>query len=367
MPNARPPATGSPELAAMICLLDLDAFFCACEAARDPRLRERPFCVGGSPDGRGVVATASYAARAFGVGSAMASAEARRRCPDLVFLRPDIAHYRDVSRRIWRALQEASPAVEQTGIDEGYLAVPPGEPPERFAQRLQHTVARVAAVTCSVGVARVKVAAKIAADQRKPAGITVVMPGREEAFLAPLAVERLPGVGPKTAARLRAADITTIGRLAALTDQDLARLVPGRHGADLRARARGDDRRAIITDPPEPIQLSREETYERDIRRFSDLERELGGLAGQVATRLAERSRAGATIVVKLRYAKDFRTITRSHTLPAPTQDGALIAHHARRLAREALTERPGHLRLLGVGVAGLVAHWQLVLDDPAI
>jgi DNA polymerase IV len=350
----------------MICLLDLDAFFCACEEARRPKLRGAAFCVGGSPDGRGVVATASYAARAFGVGSALPSAEARRRCPDLVFLRPDIAHYRAVSRVIWAALRDLSPAVEQTGIDEGYLAVPADRAPRAFAADLQRCVREAAGVTCSIGIARVKVAAKIAADMDKPAGVTLVSAGDEAAFLAPLPVERLPGVGPKTAGRLHAAGIATVGDLASLDDTGLAAALPGAHGADLRDRSRGDDRRVIVTEPTEPVQVSRESTYDRNIRRYSDLDREIDTLAGQVAERLGERRRAGPTVVVKLRYARDFRTITRSRTLPAPTHDRELIATLARRLAREALRERPGHLRLVGVGVSGLVAEWQLSLDELA-
>lgn len=350
----------------MLCLLDLDAFFCSCEEARRPDLAGVPFCVGGNPDGRGVVATANYAARRFGIGSALPSAEARRRCPELRFLPVDMAHYRAVSRAIWAALAEVSPAVEQTGIDEGYLAVPDGADPADYAGGLQRVVREVAGVTCSVGVARVKVAAKIAADMRKPAGVVVVPAGDEAQFLAPLPVERLPGVGPKTAARLHGRDLTTIGQLAALSDEALADVFPGAVGAELRARARGDDRRPIQTEPPEPVQISRELTYDRNIRRYSDLDREVGQLAAEVSRRMAERGRAGRTIVVKLRYARDFRTITRSHTLPAATQDGALIGRVARALAREALAARPGHLRLVGVGVSGLAAQWQLTLVDPA-
>lgn len=344
----------------MLCLLDLDAFFCACEEVRRPELRGLPFVVGGDPDGRGVVATASYAARAFGVGSALPCAEARRRCPELVFLRPDMAHYRAVSRTIWDALRERSPAVQQTGIDEGYLAVPEGADPLGFARGLQRTVHAAAGVTCSVGVAAVKVAAKIAADMRKPAGITVVPAGTERAFLAPLPVERLPGVGPRTAERLHARGITTVGALGDLDDRALAEVFPGVTGVELRDRARGDDRRPVDPEPAEPVQISRELTYARNIRRFSELDHEITRLAGEVAERLAERDRAGRTIIVKLRYARDFRTITRSHTLPAATQDRDLIADIARTLARAALREDPGHLRLIGVGVSGLSQEWQL-------
>lgn len=349
----------------VLCLLDLDAFFCACEEVRRPELAGRPFCVGGDPDGRGVVATASYAARAFGVGSALPSSEARRRCPDLMFLRPDIAHYREVSRAVWGALAECSPAVQQTGIDEGYLAIPADADPLGFGRLLQHTVASTAGVSCSVGVAAVKVAAKIAADMDKPAGITLVPLGTEREFLAPLPIERLPGVGPRTAQRLHGHGLATIGDLAAVSDDALAQMLPGAVGRELRDRARGDDRRPIDPEPAEPVQISRESTYARNIRRFSDLDREVDALAAQVAERLHARERAGRTVAVKLRYARDFRTITRSHTLPAATQDAALIGSVARALARGALGERPGHLRLVGVGVSGLSAEWQLALVDP--
>ncbi|MEQ9094541.1 MAG: DNA polymerase IV, partial [Miltoncostaeaceae bacterium] len=256
----------------MIALLDLDAFFCACEEGRRAELRGVPFCVGGDPGGRGVVATANYAARAFGIGSAMPSAEARRRCPDLIFLRPDIAHYREVSRAVWSALGAVSPAIEQTGIDEGYLAVA-SEDPAAGAVLLQETVRESAGVTCSVGVSTIKVAAKIAADMRKPAGVTVVAAGDEAAFLAPLPVTRLPGVGPKTAERLSARGITTIGHLAGLTDDDLLEMGAGSTAVELRDRARGIDPRPIRTEPVEPVQISRESTYATDIRRYSDLHR----------------------------------------------------------------------------------------------
>lgn len=285
---------------------------------------------------------------------------------DLIFLRPDIAHYREMSRAIWGALRERSPAVQQTGIDEGYLALPDDAEPEAFGHRLQATVRDAAGVTCSVGVATVKVAAKIAADMHKPAGVTVVPAGTERAFLAPLPLERLPGVGPRTAARLHDLGLATIGDIAGLDDDALAAAIPGAWGPDLRDRARGDDRRPVDPEPAEPVQISRELTYRRNIRRFSDLDREIERLAGEVADRLSERGRAGRTVVVKLRYARDFRTITRSHTLPAATQDADLIGGVARGLARGALADEPGHLRLVGVGVAGLAAQWQLTLTGLA-
>lgn len=348
----------------MIALLDLDAFFCACEEVRRPELRGVPFCVGGDPAGRGVVATANYAARAFGIGSAMSSAEARRRCPELIFLRPDIAHYREVSRAVWSALGEVSPAVEQTGIDEGYLAVA-GDDPGGGAAVLQEAVREAAGVTCSVGVATIKVVAKIAADMRKPAGVTVVPAGQEATFLAPLPVTRLPGVGPKTAERLATRGITVIAHLAALSDDDLLEMGAGALAVELRDRARGIDPRPIRTEPVEPVQISRESTYATDIHRYSDLRRAIDDLSAQVAGRLVARGRAGRTVTVKLRYARGFRTVTRSHTLGVATQDGALIARVAWQLAHTAVREEPGHLRLVGVGVSGLAGQWQLVLPDP--
>src|SRR5215213_9924064 len=214
--------------------LDLDAFFAAVEELEDPSLRSKPLVVGGDPHGRGVVATANYVARRFGIHSAMSCAEALRRCPQTVFVPPRKRLYSEYSRAVWNAVSEVVPTVERTGMDEGYLDV--GEVAADFgraravAEAVQAAVRGTTSLSCSLGVATCKVVAKVASDRRKPGGITVVRPGREAAFLAPFPVRLLPGVGPRAEQRLCAAGRDTIGALAGLDDGELSRLVPGKVG-----------------------------------------------------------------------------------------------------------------------------------------
>ena len=254
----------------MIAHLDLDAFFAAVELHRNPGLSGKPVVVGGNPDGRGVVATASYEARRYGIRSAMSSAEARRRCPDVIFVRPDHRAYREWSGRVWALVRDMSPVVEQVGIDEGYLVLPEGDPREQ-AELVQLAVRERMRLSCSLGVATCKVVAKVASDARKPGGITVVPPGGEAAFLASLPVRTLPGVGPKAEVRLVAAGVATIGALAELDDGRLAELLPGRVGVDLRLRARGIDPRPVSGEPAEAISISNEETFDVDVRDRDEL------------------------------------------------------------------------------------------------
>src|SRR5579864_1364636 len=229
--------------------LDLDAFYAAVEELENPALRTQPLVVGGDPHGRGVVATANYVARRFGIHSAMSSAEALRRCPQVVFVRPRHSLYREYSRHVWSTVRGIVPTVEQTGIDEGYLDL--AEVASDFlqarvvAEALQTAVRAGTSLTCSLGVAPCKVVAKIGSDARKPGGLTVVVPGQEAAFLAPFDVRRLPGVGPKAEERLRAAGVDTIGALAAMTDDALRAVLPGSVGTLLRDRARGIDPRVL--------------------------------------------------------------------------------------------------------------------------
>src|SRR5947199_2692270 len=252
----------------IVAHLELDAFYAAVEGLENPELRAQPLIVGGDPRGRGVVATANYVARRFGIHSAMSAAEAIRRCPHAVFVRPRHPLYREYSRHVWSTVCGVVPTVEQTGIDEGYLDV--GEVARDFlearavAEAVQTAVRAATSLTCSLGVAPCKVAAKIGSDARKPGGLVVVVPGQEAAFLAPLDVRRLPGVGPKAEQRLRAAGIDTVGRLAGLADDELRRLLPGTVGAMLRDRARGIDPRGLDLDA-ERISISIENTFERDL------------------------------------------------------------------------------------------------------
>ena len=345
--------------------LDLDAFFAAVEELEHPELRAKPLVVGGDPQGRGVVATANYAARRFGIHSAMSAAEAARRCPQAVFVRPRHSLYREYSRHVWSTVRGIVPTVEQTGIDEGYLDL--GEVASDFlqarvvAEALQTAVRAGTSLTCSLGVAPCKVVAKIGSDARKPGGLTVVVPGQELTFLAPFDVRRLPGVGPKAEARLRAAGVDTIGALAALGDGDLRRLLPGSVGAVLRDRARGIDPRGLDT-AVERISISVENTFERDLLDRERLHDELRGMANEVAGHLRSRDQTARTVTTKLRYA-DFSIRSRSTSLDVGIDDATQIGDLACRLLDRGLLDRPGALRLVGVGVSGLVEYRQLALD----
>src|SRR3954466_3123718 len=204
----------------IVAHLDLDAFFAAVEERENPALRTIPLIVGGAPPGRGVVATANYVARSFGIHSAMAAAEALRRCPHAVFVRPRHSLYKDYSREVWSTIREIVPTVEQAGIDEGYLdlgeVAPAFDDARALAEAVQAVVRARTRLSCSLGVATSKVVAKIASDRRKPGGLTVVRPGREAAFLAPFPIRILPGIGPRAEERLLAIGIETVGALAAL-------------------------------------------------------------------------------------------------------------------------------------------------------
>jgi DNA polymerase-4 len=344
----------------VIAHLDLDAFFAAVELHRHPDLRGRPVVVGGDPAGRGVVATASYEARRYGIRSAMSSAEARRRCPEVIFIRPDHATYRDWSRRVWSLVAGLAPVVEQVGLDEGYLVLPEGEPGEQAAL-IQLAVRERMRLSCSLGVATCKVVAKIGSDARKPGGITVVPPGGEAAFLAPLPVRALPGVGPKAQERLAEAGVATIGALAELDDGRLRSLLPGRVGEELRRRARGIDPRPVNAEPAEAISLSTEETFARDIGDREVLHAYLAAMAESLAAGLVRRGITARTVTTKLRYP-DFAIATRSQTLEVGIDDAETIGALACELLDRALRQRPGPIRLAGVGVAGFDRHKQLVL-----
>jgi DNA polymerase IV len=350
----------------MIGHLDLDAFFAAVELHRHPELRGRPVVVGGEPAGRGVVSTASYEARRYGIRSAMSSAEALRRCPHAVFVHPDHRTYREWSGRTWDIVRSMAPVVEQVGIDEGYLLLPEGDPREQAAL-IQLAVRRRVRLSCSLGVATCKVVAKVASDMRKPGGITVVAHGGEAAFLAPLEVRRLPGVGPKAERRLARAGISTIGALATLGDDPLAALLPGRVGIELRDRARGVDPRPVSGEVGEAVSISSEETFARDVSDRAELHGQLRRMADGLAATLVRRGLVARTVTAKLRYP-DFSIATRSHTLPMGTDEPSVIGELACRLLDRALEQRPDALRLAGVGVSGLERHKQLrlpVADAP--
>jgi DNA polymerase IV len=349
----------------IVAHLDLDAFFAAVEELEDPSVRRRPLVVGGDPKGRGVVATANYAARTFGIRSAMSCAEAFRRCPHAVFVRPRHSLYRQYSQAVWGAVREVVPTVEQTGLDEGYLDLGEVAPDflaaRKLAEAVQAAVRGGTSLSCSLGVATCKVVAKVASDRRKPGGLTVVPPGREASFLAPFHVRLLPGVGPRSENRLREAGVATIGALAALDDAALRRLLPGKVGRLLRDRALGIDPRGLETQV-ERVSISTEETFERDIADLDQLHAELRRMAGRLGDHLTRTNQAARTITTKVRYP-DFSIRSRSSTVAAGLDDGAAIGDIACALLDRALADRPGPLRLVGVGLSNLEPFRQLALS----
>jgi DNA polymerase-4 len=348
----------------IVAHLDLDAFFAAVEELEDPGLRTKPLVVGGDPHGRGVVATANYEARKFGIHSAMSCAEALRRCPQAVFIPARHSLYREYSRHVWETVRGVVPTVERTGLDEGYLDV--GEVAGDFlqarkvAEAVQTSVRAATSLTCSLGVSSSKVVAKIASDLRKPGGLTVVPPGSEARFLAPFDVRRLPGVGPKAEERLVAAGVETIGALARLGDADLRRLLPGSVGRVLRDRSRGVDPRGLELQAKR-VSVSVENTFERDLTDRELLHSELRRMAERVSKLLRESGRTARTVSTKLRYT-DFSIRSRSTSLRVGIDGAEQIGELACGLLDRALRDRPGALRLVGVGVSGLASHRQLAL-----
>jgi DNA polymerase-4 len=355
------PLAGVPILAH----LDLDAFFAAVEELEEPSLRRLPLVVGGNPQGRGVVATANYVARRFGIHSAMSSAEALRRCPEVVFVRPRHALYRQYSQAVWGAIREVVPRIEQVGIDEGYLdlgtVVPVFTGARAVAEAVQTSVRAATSLSCSLGVSTSKVVCKVASDHRKPGGITVVPPGKEARFLAPFPVRALPGVGPKAEQRLAAAGVKTVGVLAALSDAELRAVLQGSVGRLLRDRALGIDSRDLELET-ERVSISVEETFERDISDRTLLHAELMRLSEELSLRMQRSGVSGRTVTAKLRYA-DFSIRSRSTTLPAPVDEADRIGDLACGLLDRGLRDRPGALRLVGVGISGLTEYRQLTFE----
>ena len=348
--------------------VDLDAFFAAVEQRDRPELLGKPVIVGGGgPNDRGVVSAASYEARAFGVHSAMPLRQAGRLCPHGVFLPVDGAKYQAVSIEIMAILRRFTPLVEPISIDEAFLDVTGSRvlfgDGETIGRRIKTALRNEVGLTASVGVARTKLVAKIASDLRKPDGLVVVPPGEEAAFLAPLAITRLWGVGAKSAAALREYGVRTIGDLAALPEDLLVRRF-GRHGASLGDRARGLDADPV-GDRDAAKSISHEHTFDVDTSDREVIERTILGMAEGVAGRLRDSGVKAATVTVKIRDSS-FRTITRQRTLPEPTDLTEPIFRTAMELARPEI--RGLRIRLLGVGASGLGERDQLALfadDDP--
>ncbi|MFV2072378.1 MAG: DNA polymerase IV [Thermoanaerobaculales bacterium] len=334
---------------------DMDCFFAAVHIRDDPKLRGRPVVVGGDPSGRGVVAAASYEARKFGIHSAMPAAQARRQCQDTIFLRPDFRRYRRESEQIFAIYRQFTPLIQTLSLDEAYLDVSEhlGDfgSATAIAEEIRRKVRSERRLTVSVGVGPNKLVAKIASDVDKPDGLTVVRPSEVEAFLAPLPVRRLYGIGPATESTLSEMEITTVAGLRAISlDRLLGRF--GSWGRTLWEHARGIDNRPVRTRQVRKS-LSTERTFEKNLRDLESMDEILGTMADEVARGLEKRNLAGCTVTIKVRYP-DFTTLTRSHTLQAPTFDATTIASHARDLLRRTDAARRS-VRLLGVGASNLV------------
>ncbi len=311
--------------------LDLDAFFCAVEELRHPELQGKAFAVGGKPNERGVVASCSYPARRFGVRSAMPMSQALRLCPGLIVVPADHAAYERASQRVMDILGGLTPLMEQVSIDEAFLDVTDlPEPVEVIARRLQDQIQREVQLPCSLGAASNKLMAKIANDYGKaaargltpPRAITVVLPGQEEAFLTPLPVRMLWGVGAKTELRLQGLGVQTIGDLMRIPPAELAQIF-GKNGTDLVQRARGLDDRPVETEH-EVKSISQEITFDRDLTDPRRMKEVLKTLSAQVAFRLRKSDFCAGTIRLKLRWS-DFTTLTRQVSLADPVDQDGII------------------------------------------
>ena len=334
----------------------MDAFFAAVEQRDRPELRGRPVLVGGSPRSRGVVATASYEARVFGCRSAMPMRTAVRLCPEAEVVRPRSDRYQAVSAEIMSIFRDISPLVEPLSMDEAFIdithRVAQGITPAELGRWLRQRVLDQVELTVSCGIATSMAVAKIASDQHKPDGMTVVAPGSEAAFLAPLPITKLWGVGPKTADRLRAAGLETIGDMA---DRPLAWLIDrfGARGEWLWNLSRGIDARTVESER-DAKSISSEVTFADDIGEADQLRSVVSQHATAVVKRLREQHFHARTVQLKLRLS-DFTTFTRQRTLSRPSDDGQLIEQTAQALLQEQLSP-VRKFRLIGVGVSGLEA-----------
>jgi DNA polymerase-4 len=348
--------------------VDLDAFFAAVEQRDRPELRGKPVIVGGDPRSRGVVSTCSYEARRFGVHSAMPLRTALQLCPNGIFLPVDGAKYQRVSREVMAVLRRFTPAVEQVSIDEAFLDVAGSEalfgPAPEIARRIKAEVVSATGLTVSVGVATNKLIAKVGSDLRKPDGLVVVQPGAEAAFLAPLEIRRLWGIGPKTAERLHGLGIRTIGELAALPVETLTRAL-GDYGATLHDRALGIDEDPVIGGGEAAKSVSHETTFAVDVTDPAEIERTLLALTEGVSARLRAAGLRAGTVAVKIRDSQ-FRTISRQKQLPEPSDLTEPIWRTALELTRPEV--RGKKIRLLGVAATQLGQPEQIgmfeVVDD---
>jgi DNA polymerase-4 len=340
--------------------IDMDAFYASVEQHDNPALQGRPVIVGGDPEKRGVVSAASYEARTYGVHSAMPSSQARRLCPQGVFLPVRMHRYREVSGQIFQLLREYTPLVEPLSLDESFLDVTGSEklfgPAPQIAKEVKRRIRETTGLTASAGIAPNKFLAKIASDYRKPDGLVEVKPEEVQGFLRELPISKLWGVGKATEEVLKGMGILKVGQLALFPAEKIERKL-GKFGLELMALARGEDDRPVSPES-EAKSVSQEETFTPDLENLEQMKRALLDQAEQVGWELRKEKLKGSTVTVKVRYP-DFTLVTRSLTLPFPTDQGIEIYQTAMKLLprTEALQRRA---RLLGVGISNFIHR-----DDP--
>lgn len=338
----------------VIIHVDMDAFFASVEQLFHPELKGKPVIVGGDPNGRSVVSAASYEARAYGVHSAMPMAWARQLCPHGVFLPCDGKKYGETSRMVFRILEQFTPDVEEASVDEAYLDVTGCErlfgPPLAIAHRIRTAIAERLGLSASIGIGGSRSVAKIASELAKPAGILMVSPGREAAFLAPLPAQRMPGIGETTARKMAALGIRTLGDLARM-DESLLERAFGVYGPSLRRKALGQDTAGVAAEAP-CKSMGKETTFDRDLTDREEVAATLAVLAEKVCRRLRQARLTARTVTVKLRYS-DFQTVSRARTLRNPVEYDSLVIPAAWDLLHQLDTRRLG-IRLVGVTVSRL-------------
>ena len=340
--------------------VDLDAFYVSVERALDPTLNGKPVVVGGDPDSRGVVACASYEARRYGLHAGMPLAQARRLCPGAVFVKGRYDRYQEISERFHAILADYTPFVQPASLDEAFLDMSGFEslygPAADAAVAMRRRISQELGITASVGIAGCKAAAKVASDLRKPDGYLEVPLGKDAAFLAPMEIEKLSGIGARSAARLRSAGIATLGELAAAPPANIHRLF-GAWGDVLQRRASGEDSR--VSAPGDAKSISRETTFSRDTHDGDFVRATLRYLGERVGADLRRDGRRARRVYLKLRWA-DFTTVSRQATIERPTDEDETIYGMGLALLRKELAQEAGAgaraVRLIGVGVADLAA-----------
>ena len=355
-------------MARCIFHIDLDAFFVSVERALNPKLKGKPVIVGGDPERRGVVASASYEARPFGIHAGMPLSRVRRLCPQVILIRTNFSRYKDASSKFMKILGDFSPYIEPLGLDEAYLDVTgceePYGSPRQLARAIKEKIYEQLELTASVGIGTSKVVAKIASDLCKPDGVLEIAPGGESAFLNPLPVAKLPGVGNKTEQSLKEMGITTIGDLASLP-LDMVKRRFGATGAVIHSYARGIDDREVEA-PGEAKSISQQLTFARDTLDRNFLEANLHNLCQEVCQELRSQDKRAKCVAIRLRYA-DFKTITRQVILKEASDVTRVVFATAQQLLSKALAKQEKPIRLIGIRISSLVGEEkQLPMFDSA-